>query len=175
MARKNAKERLEQRKTREKRFFIALWIVVILGVVGFSIYNILDDDDGDNDVYYNTNDISGDDVEIKRSDLADGKFHHYDTTIDGVRLKYFAVLDDDGKIRTAFDACEVCHESRKGYTQVGDYAKCNNCGQRFSVSGLGTKNADGGGCWPGHLPHQVEGDNIIINRADLEKGSYLFS
>lgn len=89
-------------------------------------------------------------------------------------IEYFAVEADDGTIRTAFNACDVCYKSHKGYRQEGGDMICNNCGNHYPISGLGTKNLRGGGCWPGYLPSSVEGDQIIIKEADLEAGRYRF-
>jgi len=71
-----------------------------------------------------------------------------------VNVKYFVVEAEDGSVKTAFDACDVCYRSRKGYRQEGDDMICNNCGNHYPISGLGTKNLRGGGCWPGYLPNE---------------------
>ena len=114
-----------------------------------------------------------DSVGIKLSDVSTNVDHYiYDSN--GVQIRYFIVKGSDGVVRTAFDACEVCYRSKKGYTQVGNDVKCNNCGLSFQIDGLGTKNK-GTGCWPAYLPHEVQGDNVIIKKSDLEAGSYLFS
>jgi uncharacterized membrane protein len=77
-------------------------------------------------------------------------------------------------VRTAFDACEVCYNANKGYSQVGSDMICNNCGLSFKIDGLGTSNK-GSGCWPAYLPNEVKGDNVVIKKSDLEAGAYLFS
>jgi uncharacterized membrane protein len=75
----------------------------------------------------------------------------FEEEIDGVKIKFFAIKDENGEIKTAFDACDVCFNSKKGYTQDGEYMVCNNCGNRYHVSGLGTENKARGGCWPSYL------------------------
>lgn len=99
---------------------------------------------------------------------------HYEYDANGVKVRYFAVKGSDGEVRTAFDACEVCYRSNKGYTQVGNDMRCNNCGLSFNIDALGTKN-QGKGCWPGYLPHKIVGDNVVIMKSYLEAGSYMFS
>jgi len=89
-------------------------------------------------------------------------------------IEYFAVKADSGSIKTAFNACDVCYKSKKGYKQVGEDMVCNNCGNHYAISGLGTKNLRGGGCWPGYLPGKVEGDYLVIKKTDLESGRYRF-
>ena len=88
--------------------------------------------------------------------------------------KEHIVFIKDGEIRTAFDACEVCYGAKKGYTQEGEKARCDNCGRTFSIYDLGIKNKDEGGCWPGYLPNNVNGNEVIIKKSHLEDGSYLF-
>jgi len=89
-------------------------------------------------------------------------------------ISYFVVKASDGSIKTAFDACDVCYDSKKGYKQEGEFMICNNCGNRYLIIELGTKNKRGGGCWPGYLPSKVEGENLIIKKSDIIKGEYKF-
>ena len=92
-------------------------------------------------------------------------FYEYDDN--GVKISYFVVLGSDGKARTAFDACDVCG-GYKGYRQQGNDIVCNNCGKVFRIDGLGSKNK-GYGCWPSFLPHEIEGDNLIIQISDIKQ------
>mgnify|MGYP002725766053 CR=1 FL=1 len=100
------------------------------------------------------------------------KWYEYDSK--GTKIQFFAVKASDGSIRTAFDACDVCYGSKKGYRQEGNQMVCNNCGNRYPIDGLGTKNLKGGGCWPGYLPNKIQGDSVIVKHSDLEKGKYRF-
>ena len=105
-------------------------------------------------------------VSIPLSDLSgEAKFYTFEDG--GVRINYFAVLGSDGEPRTAFDACDVCGGS-KGYEQIGSDIRCRNCGRVFSIDGLGTKNK-GYGCWPSYLPHEVDGNNLLIKKSDIVK------
>ena len=96
----------------------------------------------------------------------------YDYNANGVKVTYFAVKGSDGKIRTAFDACDVCG-GKKGYTQKGNDIECNNCGRVFSIDGLGTKNK-GYGCWPSYLSHFIKDGKVMINMKELEQGKHRF-
>lgn len=100
------------------------------------------------------------------------KFYEYDTG--GKTIRFFAVKASDGTVKTGFDACDVCYDSGKGYRQEGDYMVCNNCGNRYPISGLGTENKNPGGCWPGYLPSTVVGDNLVIQRSDIASGDWRF-
>jgi len=96
----------------------------------------------------------------------------YDSS--GVMIRFFAVEVKDGSIKTAFDSCDVCYSQKKGYRQVGEFMVCNNCGNEYPISGLGTENRNPGGCWPSYLPSKIEGNNLVIEKADLEKGRSRF-
>ena len=98
------------------------------------------------------------------------KWYEYD--FNGKKIRFFVVKASDGRIKTAFDACDVCYRYGKGYRQEGDYMVCNNCGNRYPITGLGTENKNPGGCWPGYLPSVVEGDNILIKKSDLENNRW---
>ncbi len=114
-----------------------------------------------------------DSVWISVSDVSETA-GHYEYDSNGVRVKYIAVKGSDGQVRTAFDACEVCYRAKKGYSQQGNDLVCNNCGLKFRIDELGTKNK-GQGCWPAYLPHEVKDDKVYIKKADLDAGSYMFS
>ena len=111
----------------------------------------------------------GDVIEIPLSEISEkAKFYESD------EIKFFAIKASDGTIKTAFDACDVCYYSNKGYRQEGQYMICNNCGNSYPISGLGTENKVGGGCWPGYLPSKIDGEDLIIKDKDIEKGRYKF-
>jgi len=103
------------------------------------------------------------------------KYYSYQFIIDATTMKnieYFIVQDGSGNIKTAFNACEVCYNADKGYSQVGDVMKCNNCGNQYAINNLGSQGQ--GGCWPGFLPHTINADEIIIQITEIVKGAYLF-
>ncbi len=96
--------------------------------------------------------------------------HSYDA--DGVDLGILVAEGSDGEPRTAFDACDVCG-GHQGYRQEGGYAVCNNCGQRFAIDDIGTAN-QAGGCWPSYLEHEIDGDEIVIQKQDIYDNAYRF-
>lgn len=113
-------------------------------------------------------------IAIPLSDLGTtAKFYTY-ITDDGVTVKYFAVIGSDGQPHTAFDACEVCYDAKKGYYQDGEDMVCRNCGNRYLTNQMGTANK-GGGCWPGYLESSVVGNEVIISFEELEAGKWFFA
>lgn len=118
--------------------------------------------------------VDNSNVKIPVAELsAQAKWYEYDAG--GTTVRFFAVKASDGSLKTAFDACDVCYNSKKGYRQEGTNMICNNCGNKYPVDGLGTKNRAGGGCWPSFLPSKVVGNELVISKAALEKGKVIFA
>lgn len=112
-------------------------------------------------------------ITIPVSEISENaKLYKYE--IDGKMVSFFAVKDSYGKLKTAFNACDVCYPEKKGYRQEGNYMVCNNCGLKFAINGIGTENKVSGGCWPGYLPSKIEGQYIIIEKEALENGKWRF-
>jgi uncharacterized membrane protein len=116
--------------------------------------------------------VSNGSVTVPIAKLADGKAHFYKFEDGGKEISFFAVKSADGSIKTAFDACDACYKSKKGYEQQGDKMNCKNCNQKFAINRLGP-NATGG-CNPGYLPHQQNGSTISISVNDLKGGARYF-
>jgi len=116
--------------------------------------------------------ISNGTVTLLAAKLADGKAHFYKIEDSGKEITFFAAMASDGSYKTAFDACDSCFKSKKGYEQQGDKMNCKNCNQKFAINRLGP-NATGG-CNPGYLPSQQSGNNIVIKVADIKNGARYF-
>jgi len=86
-------------------------------------------------------------------------------------ITFFVVRSQDGVIRAAFDACDVCYKEKKGYRQEGDAMICNNCGQSFPSNMV---NIVKGGCNPSPLSRQLAGGQVLIQVASLEQGARYF-
>ena len=170
-------ENIENKKPKSnKKIMIGIAILIIAGIIFFVANKQI-----------TGNAITGDainegelqitqDAEIVKIPLSSistkAEWHEHDSN--GVKVKYFTVKASDGTPKIAFDACNVCYKSRKGYKQQGKDMVCNNCGNHYAIDGLGTKNLKGGGCWPGYLPNSIEGDYFVIKKSDLDKGAYRF-
>lgn len=80
----------------------------------------------------------------------------YPVTVDGVKMEVLAVKAPDGTIRTAFNTCQVCYDSGRGYyVQEGNVLVCQNCGNRFRTSDVEKVK---GGCNP--LPIMPEDKTV---------------
>lgn len=72
----------------------------------------------------------------------------YPVEVDGTRMEVLAVTDSEGNIRTAFNTCQICYSSGRGYyVQNGNVLICQNCGNQFTVDQVEILS---GGCnpWP---------------------------
>lgn len=107
---------------------------------------------------------------VENFDNGKARFYKYKGK-NGHSIKYFIVKSDDGVIRAAFDACDVCWRAGKGYKQDGGVMICKNCGRRFPAYSI---NEVQGGCNPAPLPRIIVGDKLIIKHSNLEKGAAYF-
>ncbi len=107
------------------------------------------------------------------SQFADGKARHFTYPAPGgVTIKYFIIKSSDGVIRAAFDACDVCWPSGKGYQQEGDSMVCRNCGKKFASKLVSEVK---GGCNPAPLKRTIRGNQLIIQAKDILDGRNYFN
>ncbi len=107
---------------------------------------------------------------MNKFDDGKAKFFQYKTP-QGITVKYFILKSSDGVVRAAFDACDVCWPSGKGYYQDGDVMVCRNCGRRFASVKV---NEVKGGCNPAPLKREIAGDQLVIQVTDIVAGTQYF-
>lgn len=99
----------------------------------------------------------------------------YPVTVDGTKMEILAVKAPDGTIRTAFNTCEVCYTSGRGYyKQEGDTLVCQNCGNRFTMDRV---EVESGSCNPWPIfdkDKTVTDESITISKDFLEKSKEIF-
>ncbi|MDR1586298.1 MAG: DUF2318 domain-containing protein [Treponema sp.] len=100
----------------------------------------------------------------------------YPVDIEGTRLEVIAVKAPDGTVRTAFNTCQVCYGSGRGfYKQQGTVLVCQNCGNRFRMSQVEVRS---GGCNPVPIfkgNKTVDDENITISKEFLKEAKVIFS
>ena len=110
-------------------------------------------------------------VKIRLADLGpEAMFYEYKAA-SGQVVRFFAMRSSDGVYRAAADTCDVCFRSKKGYRQEGDDMVCNNCNQRFPSALV---NEVRGGCNPSGIDQHVDGGNMVISVAELERQAAYF-
>lgn len=99
----------------------------------------------------------------------------YPMEVEGIALEVIAVKDSKGTIRTAFNTCQICYDSGRGYyEQSGDVLVCQNCGNRFQMDQV---EVQPGGCnpWPIFEENKtVDDENITIAYDFLEDATVIF-
>jgi uncharacterized membrane protein len=89
--------------------------------------------------------VTDQDLVIRLAEVTENAIF-YPVDIEGTRLEILAVKAPDGSVRTAFNTCQVCYASGRGfYKQQGTVLVCQNCGNRFRMSQVGVRS---GGCNP---------------------------
>jgi uncharacterized membrane protein len=122
--------------------------VLVIGIAAFTFLNSEKDDDeiaeNSKPAAISASDENGDMV-IQTSDITEiASFYGYDEL--DTYIEVLAVKASDGTIRTAFNTCQVCYASGRGYyIQQGDYLICQNCGNRFKMDDVEVTR---GGCNP---------------------------
>lgn len=100
----------------------------------------------------------------------------YPVVVDGTQLEVLAVKASDGTIRTAFNTCQVCYSSGRGYyQQEGDVLICQNCGNQFHMDEVEVTR---GGCNPvpvGDENKTVTDTSITIPLKYLQEAEVIFA
>jgi uncharacterized membrane protein len=107
---------------------------------------------------------TADAVKIPLKALDSGQAFFLSLESDGQQLYYFALKSRDGAYRAALDACDVCYRTNRGYRQEGDLMVCNKCRQSFPSNRIGEIK---GGCNPHPLARGIEGQDLVIRKADI--------
>ncbi|MGC4019057.1 MAG: DUF2318 domain-containing protein [Muricomes sp.] len=117
----------------------------------------------------------GGSLEIPVSELS-STVKFYPVKADGVNMEVLAVKDSEGKIRTAFNTCQVCYGSGRGYyKQSGDKLVCQNCGNQFTVNQVEVQS---GGCnpWPIFDENKtVTDETVSISYDYLKEATQIFA
>jgi hypothetical protein len=119
--------------------------------------------------------VQGTGIVITKSEVTD-KASFIPYKADGTKLEVIAVKASDGTVRTAFNTCQVCFNSGRGYyVQEGDELVCQNCGNRFNIDQIEKQK---NGCNPVPiLDEDKTDDGTAITIADelLKQAAPLFS
>lgn len=115
-------------------------------------------------------------IYIDEGQVSDGNMHnfnYYSEKEDKKIIYFFIVKASDGTYRAAANACEVCFKAKKGFKQVGDLIRCENCQITYPKDKIALQK---GGCNPGPIDKDVaiENGKLVIDLLDLEKVAYLF-
>ena len=153
---------------------IALSAIALLAVAFFiKVPDSSSENDSNKDDFRAEKVIDGD-IVIPVSEITEtAKF--FPVEINGIQLEALAVKAPDGSIRTAFNTCQVCYSSGRGYyVQDGDVLLCQNCGNRFAMDDVEVTR---GGCNPVPISEEyktVSDDSITISKDFLAEATVMF-
>jgi uncharacterized membrane protein len=148
---------------RKGGFFIVTAILAAGGSVVFAQQNMVKPPVVDQDLVIRTAEVTENAI-------------FYPVDIEGVRLEVLAVRAPDGTVRTAFNTCQVCYASGRGfYRQQGTVLVCQNCGNRFR---MGQVEVRSGGCNPVPIfaaNKTVTDTSITISKDFLKEAKAIFA
>lgn len=157
----------------KRNILIAAVAVIAVAVTTYTIF--FSNEDGNNTTASTEAVINENgDMEIPISDITDqAAFYAYDEL--ETKMEVIAVKASDGTIRTAFNTCQVCYSSGRGYyVQEGDSLICQNCGNRFRMDEVEVTK---GGCNPVPIYDEqtkANSETIIIPKEFLQEAEVIF-
>ena len=185
------KSKIQQKKTSEKNLKMILVTVAALVVVVAFYTTIIakgkDKDSTDNSVasqgtstikkkseaIQNATDERGNLV-IKIADVSETpSFYGYNELEN--KMEIITVKASDGSMRTAFNTCQVCYSSGRGYYEwKDDVLVCQNCGNKFGIDDVEVAR---GGCNPVPIEDEnksTDETSIIIDKSFFEETEVIF-
>lgn len=162
-------------KKKKSNLIIAAVGILVIAIAAFSIISSQGEDQvGSNQSSAASATNENGDLEIPTADITEkATFYTYDE-LDS-KMEVLAVKASDGTIRTAFNTCQVCYSSGRGYyVQEGDVLVCQNCGNRFSMDEVEVTR---GGCNPVPIfedQKEVTEETVIIPKEFLQEAEVIF-
>jgi uncharacterized membrane protein len=157
-----------------KKLALIIAAAVVLIVVAFGLKNPNKTETTVSQSTSKTATVKDSDIVIQTKDVTTEPTF-YSANIDGTDMEVIAVKASDGSIRTAFNTCQVCYSSGKGYYKVeGNQLVCQNCGNRF---GMDDVEITKGGCNPVPITDEyktVNDDTITIPKDILTQAATIF-
>jgi uncharacterized membrane protein len=150
-------------KKRTRKVLVLTAILAVMGSAAFAQQNVVKPA------------IADQDLVIPIAEITENAIF-YPVDIEGTRLEVLAVKAPDGSIRTAFNTCQSCYASGRGfYKQQGTVLVCQNCGKRFRMSQVEVRS---GGCNPVPVfkdQKTVTDTTITIPRDFLKEAKVIFA
>lgn len=138
----------KQKNKKSNNVILGAVAAIVIGIAVFTLFNSRNDKkdlaNEQKPAAISATDENGD-IVIQVADVTEtATFYGYDEL--DTYMELLAVKASDGTVRTAFNTCQVCYSSGKGYyIQDGDVLVCQNCGNRFRMDDVEVAK---GGCNP---------------------------
>ena len=111
-------------------------------------------------------------VRIPLATINDGGVHFFTFKHDGKNVNFFVRTDGSGQLQAHFDACYSCYKYRMGYIHEGNQVVCVACRIGYDLADVVWDYV--GACAPINLKSRIEGQDMVIKRSWLVKGSRFF-
>jgi uncharacterized membrane protein len=152
-----------------KKLIIILWLTAFVIGIGFA------QDFVQNTLNQRKPVITDRDLVIQIADITENALF-FPVVVDGMQMEVLAVRTPDGVIRTAFNTCQVCYNSGKGYfVQVDTVLICQNCSRRFRMNQV---ERQAGGCNPVPIfpaDKTVTASTVTISKEYLQRAKTIFA
>ena len=166
---KNNQKNKGKASKKNSNVILKITTIIIISIAAFTFFNSKNDEtslaEQSKPSAISVTDENGDMV-IPKADINEtAKFYEYDEL--ETYMEVLAVKASDGTIRTAFNTCQVCYASGRGYyVQEDDVLICQNCGDRFKMDDVEVAR---GGCNPVPVFEEwkTETDSTITIPKDL--------
>ena len=103
-------------------------------------------------------------IEVKFLDIPiseiTGTVSFISETVDDIEIEIIAVTASDGAVRIAFNRCERCYKSGKGFIQKDSDLICQQCSMPFNIDKIGIEHGE---CVPIPIPvkEKLVTENLI--------------
>ena len=111
-------------------------------------------------------------VRIARAAVADGAVHFFTFRHEGDRVNFLVRTDAAGELRAHLDACYGCYRYKMGYVVDEEELVCRACRLRYPIAEAAWDLI--GACAPIPLRVSLDGDDLVIERAVLERAARYF-
>jgi uncharacterized membrane protein len=101
----------------------------------------------------------------------------YQYAANGTTLRFFAVMEENGTVHTAFDICTKCYKAHLGFRQEPISMTMmteNCCNMVFPIANITAAGCSSSACHPTFLPSTVIGDQVVMSLQDFNDKAYLF-
>jgi uncharacterized membrane protein len=107
-------------------------------------------------------------VRVDVAGIAPGKVKFFDFLNPGNQeVRFLVARDRTGELQVAFDAAENDYKRKLGFHQEGEWLVNNKCGTAVRLEEI---NAGSSGCRPTPLRHEVAGNTVLLQEADVLAG-----
>jgi len=111
-------------------------------------------------------------VRIPRVEVDDGQVHFFTYTTGGTQVDFLVRTDGTGALQAHLDACFSCYRYGMGFVVEEGSLVCRACRYEYAIEDEVWELI--GACAPISIRSTPEGDDLVIERAVLDKAAKYF-